>query len=252
MNLMKCGLYAEIIDQKGKYVTVRFEDGMLVDSTFAKFSCRDVERPIIPNEQRFTKSGRLCYLKTYHSSKNVDVIFPNGDYINKISYRDFLNGNIDDRMTVSYLENCCMVQFFTFIIFSFFCSGVYYNQNNFDVYITPLDIGINFKDKYAKSKDTDYKGASIVFTIAERDAKIVSSSNNTIYRLSNNRGDIKGKRNVESYFYDLEQQLKEMGKNIGINPDLIRITDGMLETVFGRNKRWNYKSYLFADELLKQ
>ena len=46
MNLMNCGLYAEIIEQNGKYVTVRFEDGMLVDSTFAKFSCRDVERPI--------------------------------------------------------------------------------------------------------------------------------------------------------------------------------------------------------------
>ncbi|MDY6155976.1 MAG: hypothetical protein SPH96_05555, partial [Agathobacter sp.] len=62
----------------------------------------------------------------------------------------------------------------------------------------------------------------------------------------------KGKRNVESYFYDVEQQLKEIGKNIGINPDQIRITEGMLETVFGRNKRWNYKSYLFADEIMKQ
>ena len=50
----------------------------------------------------------------------------------------------------------------------------------------------------------------------------------------------------------MEQQLKEIGKNIGINPDQIRITEGMLETVFGRNKRWNYKSYLFADEIMKQ
>ena len=46
--------------------------------------------------------------------------------------------------------------------------------------------------------------------------------------------------------------LKEIGKNIGINPDQIRITEGMLETVFGRNKRWNYKSYLFADKIMKQ
>lgn len=250
---MPCGLACDIIAQDGKNIKVLFEDGTTVNSTLAQYAMKRIERPVYPNEQRFTKKGRVCYLKTFHGYHNVDVIFPNGDYINNLSFRDFAMNNIDDNKIISFMESGANpIHFITYTILNCYCSNVVYNTNDFDIYIPPLDLGINTRIKYAHTKSANYKGASKVFTIAERDAKVTDNPKNTTFRLSANLAELKDKHSIYSYFYDLEQVLKELAYNIGIDKDYIRITDEMIKSVCGLQKKWNYLSYLFVDSVMRQ
>lgn len=251
MQMMKCGLYAEMIEHNGKYVKVRFEDGTIVDSTFATYSMRRVERPIIEHEQKVTKSGRVCYLKTYHSYFNVDVIFPNGDYINHISYRDFCTNNMDDSQITSYILNAYPLHYFTYLIMSHFCNNVFYNTNGFDIYIPNMNIGINTCIKYNPPKEYSTVPGVKTFTIAEKNAKVKDTS--TILRLSNNFCNLKTKNDLIQYFSSLEDSIKVLADYMGIDKNYIHITDQMMLTALGKQKRFSkYLSYIFIDQVMKQ
>lgn len=251
MRKMKCGLYAEVIEHNGKYVKVRFEDGTIVDSTFADLSMSRVERPIIEHEQKVTKSGRVCYLKTYHSSFNVDVIFPNGDYINHISYRDFCTNNIDDNQIVSYMLHAYPLHYFTYLILAHFCNNVYYNTSGFDIYIPNMNIGINTCIKYNPPKKYSTIPGVKTFTLAEKSAKVKDTS--TILRLSDNFCDLHCSEDLIKYFSSLEDNLKVLADYMGIDRNYIQITDQMMLTALGKQKRFGkYLSYIFIDQVMKQ
>lgn len=251
MVRMKCGLYCDIIDQNSKGIKVLFEDGTVVNSTMAQFAMHNIERPVYPYEQKVTKSGRICYLERFHNYSCVDVVFPNGDYLYKVNFRDFVMNNIDDSQVISYMQTKATPNhFITYIILDYFINNVQYNTNNFDIYLPTMNIGINIElfYKYIHNKKRDYSGASKVFTIAERSSKIQQSPKNTTLRLSSNLSELTDRRSIYSYFYDLEQILKELAVYLGIDSSYVQVTAEMIQAVCGnKNNKWNYTCYLAVD-----
>lgn len=248
MALMNCGLNCEIIEQDGKDIVVRFEDGTRVKSTFASYAMHKIDRPVDLKEQHYTISGRACYIKNFYNYQRVDVTFPNGDYINDITFRDFCMNKIDDSKVISYMDKgASPIHYLTYLILSCYFSNVYYNTNGYHIYIANLDIGIFFNRIYSYSLPFN-PSASKVFTIADKDAKVVNHPKNNILRIA-----VNSNQPDNLYLPHFEQTLKVLATNLGIDSNYITLTEDMIKSANGVQKKlYNYMSYLFIDNIMNQ
>lgn len=88
--------------KKWNDITVEFEDGTIINSTYGQFKIGKIENPNQPRERKRDRTGEETVASNglkmkviaYRLSSDIDVEFEDGEIVRNKSYTSFLNGNI--------------------------------------------------------------------------------------------------------------------------------------------------------------